>query len=182
MSKKLDKYIDIALSNKDLLELVDGKANLVLYPDLHKYKNIDQVLGKYGAAFILFCSKPRYGHWSVLFKRDPQTLEWFNSYSDKWPDETLDFIEPGFRRRSNQYHTTLSKLMYDSPYNLEYNEFPFQKKGGSIKTCGRHAAYRLLFRDLNLYDYKDFLDYVRDLTGLDYDAIVTLATTRQGKY
>jgi hypothetical protein len=180
MSKKLKKYIDIALSNTDVLDIVNKRANLILYPDLHKYKDIDQVLGRYGAAFILFCSKPRYGHWVALIKRG-NIIEFFNSYGG-FPDDTLDYIEPKYRKESNQFHTTLSRLMYDSPYELEYNEFPFQKKGGSIKTCGRHAAYRILLKDLDLYEYKAFLDYIKDLTRLDYDAIITLATTKQGKY
>ncbi len=44
MERVLKKYQNKALSDKEMLNIVDGKANLVLYPNLHKYKSLDQFL------------------------------------------------------------------------------------------------------------------------------------------
>ena len=64
MNKQLLKqYESRALSDSDMFRLLNNKCNLVLYPDLHLYKNIDQVLGKYGCCILLFEAKKNYGHW-----------------------------------------------------------------------------------------------------------------------
>lgn len=145
--------MDIALSGKDILKLVDGKANLVIYEDIHKYKTLDDLLGPYGACVILYCFKPKYGHWCCIFKRKPDTIEFFNSYGGK-PDSTLYLINDDYRKNSNQWYPYLCKLIYDSGYNIEYNEHQFQKFDNDIYTCGRWACMRLLLRDLSLKEFK----------------------------
>lgn|ERR1700759_3986003 len=173
MSKKNEKmlkyYQDIALSNKEVLELVNNKANIVIYPDLYKYKSIDEVLGPYGAVFILFESKPNYGHWCLLFKINNNKLEFFNPYNG-YPDDSLDFIPVDFREKSNQNIPYLSILLYNSPYKLSYNEYDFQKHDKNIKTCGRWCAVRLICRNLSL---KQFANLFHNEYG---DMIVTLLT------
>lgn len=170
----IKEYEEVALSNFDLIKLVDGKAKVVIYPNLINYKNIDEVLGKYGACFLLFEAKPRYGHWVCLIKRG-NVIEFFNSYGG-YPDTSLDYIPMHFREISNQVYPILSLLLYESPYELEYNEFQFQKKSKDIKTCGRHCVVRILLKDLDIYQYKSFLDNIRKNTKLNYDEIVTLLT------
>lgn len=171
----LTEYEDVALSNHDLIQMLNGQANIVTYPELINYNRIDDVLGPTGAAFILFETEPRYGHWVALMKRG-NTIEYFDPYGGII-DGTLDYIPRDFQKQSNQDKTYLTKLLLDSPYEIEYNEFPFQKQGDKIKTCGRHSAVRLLLKDLDIYEYKDFLDIIRKQTGLDYDKIVTLLTS-----
>ena len=67
----MKKYQAIALSDKQLMKLVKGRANLILYPDLHKYETIDEVLEPFGAAIILYVARTEpniYGHWTCVFK------------------------------------------------------------------------------------------------------------------
>lgn len=170
----IKKYEDTALSNYDLIDMLDGKANIVIYPDLKKYSSIDEVLGKYGACFLLFETKPKFGHWVSLFKRG-NTIEFFNSYGG-FPDDSLKYIPLHFREESGQKIPLLSLLLLDSPYDLEYNEFKFQKQKRDIKTCGRWAVIRLLLRDLDIYQFKDFIDLMKKETKLDGDQLVTLLT------
>jgi len=172
----LKYYEDIALSNTDITDLLNGKVNIVLYPDLHKYDNIDQVLGPYKACILLFEAKPNYGHWCAIFKEKPNTLSFFNPYGG-YPDDSLKYIPYHFALESNQALPYLSALMYNSPYKLTYNEFQFQKKKKGIKTCGRHCVFRLLNRDLNLYQYKDLLDIGCEIYNTDYDGVVTIMTS-----
>jgi len=171
----------IALSDKDVLKIVNHKANLVLYPDLHKYTHIDDILGKYGACIILFESKPQYGHWCCIFKATPTLLEFFNPYGkiiDGMPDEGLKYIDPKFREETNQLLPYLSMLMLDSPYELSYNEYPFQKLAKGISTCGRHVCVRLLCRKMTLNDYYKMMTKMAKKYDIDYDAIVTLITMK----
>lgn len=173
--EQIDKAEDIALSDRTLLKLIDGKAKIVLYPDLIHYDNIDEVMGKYGCAIILFETKRNYGHWCCVFKVKPNEIEFFNPYGG-YPDDSLDYIPTEFRLVSHQYYPHLSKLLYDSPYKLSYNEHQFQKHGTGIRTCGRHCAVRILLRNLSLEDYTNFLNYWCKKLGMDYDELVTYIT------
>lgn len=145
--------MDIALSDKQVLNLVGGKANIILYRDIHKYKSINEMLSPFNACFILFESQPRYGHWCALIKVNPYLLEFFDPYGT-YPDDTLGFIPPKFAKESFQDHPYLSYIMMKSPYNLSFNEYQFQKKEPNIRTCGRWSAMRILFKDLPLEDFK----------------------------
>ena len=170
----LRRYEDIALSNNEILELVNGKANIIIYHDLHNYKNIDDILGKYDACFILFESQPRYGHWCLLFKMNNNELEFFNPYGG-FPDDTLEYINEDFKNKSNQNLPYLSILMYNSPYELYYNEYPFQKKDKNIKTCGRWCSIRLICRN---YSLEEFAHMFNNKYG---DKLVTLLTLNINK-
>lgn len=177
--EQLQHYEDIALTDKDLMTLLDNKCRIEIYENLPKYRNINQLLGRYGACIILFAFKPHYGHWCLIFKTNNGELEFFNSYGglDKGlPDETLDYIDKDYRKQSNQDYPYLSELMYNSPFELNYNEFVFQKSRGDIKTCGRHCAVRLSLRHYNIYDYKTILDSLTKIMKTDYDGIVTYLT------
>lgn len=175
MNQILKKYEDIALSNNDIKKLVNGKASIILYPDLIHYKTIDDVLGPHRAAIILFMAKPKYGHWCLLFQLDEGTLEFFNPYGG-FPDDSLEFIPMDFRKKSNQVKTTLSRLMLNSPYELTYNEFPFQRHNKDIKTCGRWCSVRLRLRNMSLYQFKDYIDELSNQLRVDPDELVTLMT------
>lgn len=177
MKRDVTYYENVALSNVDICNLLNKKSNLVLYPNLYKYNNLDQVLGKYGACVILFEARPNYGHWVCIFKLNNSTIEFFNPYGG-YPDDSLDHIPDDFRDKTNQCYPYLSKLILDSPYELTYNEFDFQEKKGEIKTCGRHCVVRLSLRNLSLYKYKDLLDKLSKKMKLNYDGIVTLLTIK----
>lgn len=170
----LKKYEDVALSNFDLIKMLDGKANVVIYPNLINYESIDDVLGPYGACFLLFETRPKFGHWVSLLKRN-NVIEFFNSYGG-YPDDSLKYIPSHYREVSGQNTPLLSLLLLNSPYELEYNEFDFQKHNKNIKTCGRWGVIRLLLKNLNLYQFKDFIDLMKEETGLDGDKVVTLMT------
>lgn len=180
MKKALKDFEDIALSDSDLRRISNGKANIVLYQNLIKFRSIDQVLGPYGACFLLFTAKPHYGHWCLLFKRKKNLIEFFNPYGG-FPDDSLDYIPMDYRLKSNQLHTNLSFLLDKSPYELEYNEFPFQARKKDIKTCGRWCGFRLICRNLDIYQFKELIDDFSDQLNLTPDQVVTLVTINYGK-
>jgi hypothetical protein len=184
MNNILKKYADMALSDTELLKIVDGRASVILYPNLINYKNIDEVLGPFRAAFILFCSEytptKKFGHWCLVFQQDHGIIEFFNPYGG-YPDDSLNYISPKVQKESNQFHTTLSKLMLNSPYELSYNEFPFQKHGNEIKTCGRWCSVRLEFRAMDIYEFKKFIDNISTRLKISPDEFVTLMTMSVNK-
>ena len=175
MKNILSKYEDIALSDKEVLKLVNGRANLILYPELHKYKTLDQILEPYGACILLYESKPKFGHWCCIFKVNDNLVEYFNPYGGP-PDNSLEHISINFRLISNQYHPHLSYLMYNSNYQLSYNEYNFQKYGRDIKTCGRWVCIRLLFRDYSLHYFHKLINIMKKELNMTGDKLVTFLT------
>lgn len=173
MEEVLKENEDIALSGQDILDLLNGQTKIVLYRNLDKFENIDELLAPHDNAMILFESKPSYGHWCLLFRRPDQVIEFFNPYGG-YPFETLDHVPDDFRKKSNQHYPWLDRLLYDSPYKLEYNEFPFQKLGPNIRTCGRWCVARLLFGFMTL---EEFADLFHNKYG---DKLVTFLTNIRG--
>ena len=172
----LKSYERVPLSNNDInYRLSNGKANIVAYSKLHKYKTLDQLLGKQGYVILLFERKKNYGHWTLIFKTIDGGVEFFNSYNG-FPDDSLKYISSDFRKRSNQDHTYLTDLFIKSPYKLSYNEFTFQRKKQDIATCGRWVLLRLFLRDLNLYEFKDFVNKYCKQFNLTPDQLVTFLT------
>lgn len=165
---------DIALSNFDLTKMLDGEANIILYPNLANFNSVDEILGPYGACIILFESQPRYGHWVCLMRRD-NTIEFFNPYGGL-PDASLQKIPLEYRIESGQDYPLLTLILYHSPYDVEYNEFKFQRHGQNIRTCGRWCVVRLLLKDLDIYQFKDFIDAGKTDLGLNGDQFVSLLT------
>ena len=175
----LSKYEDIALSDREVLKLIHGRANLILYPNLHKYKTIDEILAPYGACIILYEAVPRYGHWCCIFKVTNNQLEFFNPYGgliEGYPDESLEHIPKEFRKKSHQDVPYLSILMYNSPYELSYNEYAFQKHGKNIKTCGRWCAIRLVFRNYSLEEFYLLIQELKNILQMNSDQVVTVLT------
>lgn len=153
MQKIIEHYKNVALSDKQVLKLVDGKANIILYPELHRFSHIDQILEPYGACFLLYEIQKNYGHWCCLFKLNDHEVEFFDSYGG-FLDSQRKFIPHHFRVESNQAIPYLSHLLLSSPYELSYNNYKFQKMGNNIKDCGRWCALRLLLRNLSLEQFK----------------------------
>jgi len=168
-------YEDVALTNNDILKLLDNHANIILYPSLHQYKSLDQILGEYKACILLFEAMPSYGHWVAIFLLDNNTIEFFNPYGG-WPDDSLKHISKEFRDKTYQDKPYLSLLLLNSPYELTYNEFKFQKMKDDIKTCGRHCVVRLWNRYKSLYEYVAYLDDLCERYKMDYDGVVTMLT------
>lgn len=173
MNQKIKNLENIGLSSDEILQLIDGKANLILYTDLAKITNIDDILKPYGACIILYLTRKNYGHWVCLIKLDDKTLEFFDPYGFMI-DEELDWnIDKNFRKFSKQDYPHLTSLLYYSPYYLTYNQYKFQKKKNDIKTCGRHTALRILLRNLSLDEYYNLILSMHK----DPDYLVTLLTS-----
>ena len=148
----LQKYISTAMSDTDLLNLVDGQAKIEVYPNLYKYHSIDELLYPFDGCFLLFCEKPRQGHWVLIHRLPNNHIEFFNSYAG-FPDDSLKYISKSFKKQSNQDYPYLSKLLYECPYKIDYNEFKLQKSGMTTQSCGRWCAIRYLLSNLTLKDF-----------------------------
>jgi len=171
MDKYIKKLESVSLSDQDILNLLGGQTNLITYTDLACTHNIDDILLPYGKCVILYLTKDHYGHWTCLTKINDNLLEFFDPYGTIIDDELKD-IERNFRKKSKQNYPHLTSLLYESPYDISYNHYRFQKRNPGIKTCGRHVVTRILLNDLSLDNYIKFFEQFRN----DPDYVVTHIT------
>lgn len=160
----LDEYKDIPLSDNDIMELLKGKTNIILYSSMHKYDNVNQLIDPYGCCVILYEAKPHSGHWCCLTLHDKE-LEFFDSYGGEI-DTQLDYIPKKFAEESNQDYPYLLRLIAENnEYDVSYNEFDFQELNKNVKTCGRWTCLRIMLKELPLNDFRDlfFNEYSDDL-------------------
>lgn len=135
--------MDRPLSGEDILHLLDGKIKILRYRDLDNSATLDALLAPHGKVAILIESKPGFGHWILLQKLRHNNVEMFDSYG-LCVDDELDYLDPQFRKQSNQLKKHLTQLMIQPKYRIHYNEYPLQDLKAGISTCGRWCVCRAL--------------------------------------
>jgi hypothetical protein len=157
-----------SLSNFDITKMIPT-LKIVSYPDLLKYKTIDQALDEKGRLMILYLTQDEYtGHWICLLKKGNK-IEFFDPYGNLKPDEESEWVPKKKLAEFDQDTHYLTKLLKESGYKVVYNKFPFQSENRDVTTCGRHCATRLYFKHLTLPEYTQM---VLD-SGLAPDDFVT---------
>ena len=146
------KYINICLSDKDILKLID--TNIILYHNLKNYKSINQMLKnncceacrsnsrpgrndclKHHSAIILYQSDLNFGHWCCINKID-KNIYFFDSYG-MFPDKQKDYLnESEYVKKLNETDEMkrLIKQSIKKGYHCYYNHNRLQSKNTS--TCG----------------------------------------------
>lgn len=152
--------VSISISELDIRKVLKGKTKIIAYTDIYKYKTIDELLYPYGHVFLLYLTKPDYGHWTLIYKYpNKNEIHFFDSYGYK-PDTEFEFVKDmEFRIKSNQIYHYLVNLLLKSTkkYAVSYNHFQLQKhnkKGYQhIATCGRWCLARILNKRLDEYQF-----------------------------
>lgn len=172
MDNIIENLKSYAFSGGDVLEMVDGKSKLVRYPDLHKYKSIEEVLAPHNCFFLLYETKERYGHWVCVILHPNNELEFFDPYG-LFIDHQLNFIDNKHRLNSNQEYPFLSRLFLNSPYKIVWNKTKLQKKYKNNSTCGRHIGLRMVLRDLPLKKYQEIMKQEGNINADDKATYLT---------
>lgn len=157
--KQINRWAHKATTDHDLLSLI--KTNVIPYSDLKHVKKIEDILVNGSCIFLIENTMGNgIGHWvCICLRKKDKTLSYFDSYGRK----------PDYYKQKDPI-PEISRLMYYSPYKLEYQPYDFQSKG--YATCGRHCIVRLIFKDRPLRDY---IKFMKTFKGRD-DEIVTLIT------
>lgn len=175
---EIDKIIELesySLSGEDMINYGPQNSKILNYKQLTEYDNLDDALGQEGILILLYLTQTdNYGHWCCVFKRTKNIVCFFDSYG-KTIDESFKFADPGVRKRNKEILPHLSRLLYNSGYNVEYNDHKLQNisKTHHIATCGRHVLSRLGARFL---DDDDYYKYMFQKSKHDPDFIVTYLT------
>lgn len=150
--KELKERIDYPLNSLEMLDKLDYKTNFITYKDLKKKDSIDDLLYPHNSCIILYLNTKNFGHYNCIFKYPNKNIvEVFDSYG-KIVDNPLKYSE--YSKKMVKGQKLLSKLLYKSKYEVEYNDFPLQGKKSS--TCGRWVIHRLLNKKQNINEYINF--------------------------
>lgn len=165
-----------ALSDEDLHKICGDDVKIIKYPDIIQYNTIDELLQPYNKVIILYEFAPNYGHWVSLMKHKNNVIEHWDSYGLKVDDE-MKFIKKMTTKK--KYITPhLTKLLYESPYEILFNEFKLQSENPKIATCGRWGAFRLVMMKYSLEEFAYIFlnnkffkpdEYITILTNYLYD-------------
>jgi hypothetical protein len=51
---EVDEYKKVALSNKDIYNILDGQTKVITYPELANYDNLTEIFNPYDSIVILY--------------------------------------------------------------------------------------------------------------------------------
>ena len=168
--------MDYYLSNDDVEQIVGHKINTIIYDQMDKVKNIDDL-------FINDCCLILYnwgmqnntilGHWCCLRRNkigNKTIINFFDSYGK--------FIDDQLYKIPIKHIPNLSKLLYKFSIRkncyVEFNNRHLQKLDDKVATCGRWCGLFMKYKDVSIDDFGDiFLAYKKIIKP---DLLVTLLT------
>ncbi|MFM7989723.1 MAG: hypothetical protein ACKPKO_61460 [Candidatus Fonsibacter sp.] len=164
------KLINKALSDEDIGTILGTDANIIRYSELRHIDDLGELLAKKDIDYcsILYDDRPDRGHWAALSKYNG-IYEHFDSYGNK-NDKTLEWVNMKMRWRLNEATPYLTNLLKSKQYI--YNNVKYQDRDGYVNTCGPHVVHKLyrLTRDgMDLQTYHDYMEYIEDMFGANYD-------------
>lgn len=160
-------------TDDQILKVAGPHTKLITYPQLKRYKTLDQAFGNKKNLILLYVhdESPNSitGHWCAII-RHPHSYEFWDSYG-MMPDDIIMMKSDEDRANTHQEHNYLSSLLFNSKKNIEFNEFQFQNNDKDINTCGAHTGVRCRFSDISLNDYQHIFNTLKS-HGVDTDKIV----------
>lgn len=123
----------------------------------------------------------RIGHWAcMIINKYTKDIYWFDSYGI-FPDDELHYIDPIYRRRTDQHHRYIGKFLYtlmNRGYKIRYNEIPLQRRGDDVATCGRYCGIFIRLQPLAPESFITYLNKFKpEQYRNGYDDIVTKLTS-----
>ena len=163
MEKIVKEFMNHPLSDADIMNICNNKANLLLNSELHKYKTLNEMTQPYGACILLYDkSDGSPGHWCCVTK-NKVGFEFFDPYGYK-PDYVLKHLG------GKPY---LSAIIKNTRGIIYYNDVRIQKLKSNVSTCGRYIGMRVLLKDMSL---EKFIDMLTKNKYYDADYYITILT------
>lgn len=164
-------------SKTQLMKIMDNKMKILNYPDLKNYKNVNDLLNPYGGCIILYETTKNNGHWVLLYEHKG-TINFFDSYGFKYPNDEMNFINPEFQHKNEMDKMLLYNLIFQYP--VEHNDIQYQSFSPLIKSCGLWCCSRYILKDLSPKQFqKYFLTGVRDPDKMAEDFVNLYLTSKK---
>lgn len=163
--KSIEERMSQPLSDADLERYTGIKAqDITKYSDLKNYATIEDLLPKVGDfKIILIEDRFNAGHWVLVMRTEPKTIEYFNSYGAKW-DTDWKFITRMARVILGQSTNEMTRLMNQAEkdgFKTLWNNKAYQKMGSKIQTCGRWVVFRIETYRMGYKTPEEFRDLVK---------------------
>lgn len=143
-----------------MIDLSESKINVIDYPNLWIYNDLDDLLGANGACSILYMTSKNYGHWTLLMRKDSDTIEFFDSYGGDI-DSELNFSEPKYNQIGPYFVPGLSILFLASKYKqIEYSKTKMQFMNQNVQTCGKWCLFRYFTRHTSLENFLEIMSQI----------------------
>lgn len=168
------------LTDLDIKKYIPN-ARIISSSDIGNYKDINQLMPKQkDCVFVIYESKPGYGHWVLISKYPNNVFEYMDSYGNQI-DAPIKWVNKQKQRELDlePYLTNLlEKAKKDNPdLDIIYNSKDFQKgEGKGIATCGRWCILRaltILNDNQQLTDFIKMMQAIKDVSGYSFDDIVS---------
>ena len=157
--------MDKSLSTEDIVNQVN--CNVLKYSDIKNYNSIDDMLIN-DRCVILYETTKNKGHWTCLYKYK-NTIYFFDSYGNNH-EEQKNFIPNKIKKALKQDHKRLTELLYNSNYDVEYNETQLQQFKNNINTCGRWVVVRMMYPHISVDNFKKlFLNKTKKADEIIYE-------------
>jgi len=153
-------------------------AKIISSSDIGDYNTIDELMPRdKESIFIIYESKPNYGHWCLISKYDPNVYEYFDSYGGNI-DAPIKWVNSQKQKALDLKPYLTDLLEKTKNKDIIYSSKNFQKENanGDIATCGRHCVLRALTLqndNQGLSDYIKMMNEIKKITGFSYDDIVS---------
>jgi len=145
------------LSAIDLMNYLPG-VNIIQYHTLSQINKIEDILGKKGCIILYPVKSNTNGHWvSIHLNPKDNKIYFFDSYSG--------FIDTQLKYRcrnmywKKSWSNRLSKLLYDSKHEIDYNEFQLQSNDRDDTNCGYWCLARLKLNDLTAQEFYNVFNF-----------------------
>jgi hypothetical protein len=154
--------MNYSLTDEDIRDLTDYEVPVLTYSELIDRGVLDSLLESPSHCIIFLVRQNQtYGHWVCLFlklKGSEKGIHLYDSYgnvpdSKEWKKNVSDQLLVDL----HQDEPYLLKELYDTGYNIFYNEYQHQDRKNNIATCGRHAVCRSCFTDLDTDQYNNMI-------------------------
>lgn len=174
--KSLENY---SLSDTDIHQILGKNVSIVAYPDLIKYKRIEELFTTSNNCIIFFEEDIQngnlVGHWEAICKKD-NTIQFFDSYGLA-PDMCRKWLSEQKLIQLKENKPLLGALLNraeDDGYEILWNQHQYQSYKKDISTCGRHSCCFILNGDLRDDNYLRFMNQlIRKYNAKNYDEAIT---------
>jgi hypothetical protein len=168
----VEKLIYEGLYDFEIKEMLANDVDIIRYENLSSFNKIDELFKNSENIVLLYQTKENEGHWVCMW-RTKKKIFFFDSYGGT-PDSQLKYA----KYNHNRLHSYLLKLMYDSSYLIDYNDYELQGNY-PISTCGRWCVERLKNKGLSTKAFGNTFFDISEKTGFSPDYIVTILNISQ---
>lgn len=174
----------------DIFKIAGKICNLFTYPEIRKFKNINQLFKKGNSSVaelcpinlpfdkkccvILYLAGENFGHWCALTKRG-NDINFLDSYGEVIDDQ-LESVNNNIPGQDKKY---LVKLLNKFRGDVYFNDIQMQKMTQNIATCGRYAGLFLKYDYLPVDKFVDTLMKLAKKNNMTCDELVVVVTAPQ---